>query len=83
MVLVGYGGNGNGKRYQKRWSGWFAFLITSISVSDCYLQYNNFPSLSEKESMIASAVIPVCDSGWQGEIKQMSILIRLLRSLAT
>ena len=47
------------------------------------MQYINCPSLSEKESVILSTVIPAHASWKQEEINKTSILTRLLRSLGT
>ena len=46
--------------------------IASIFIRGYYLQYANILSLSNKESVVVSAVIPVHASGKQGEIKSVS-----------
>ena len=43
--------------YERRWIEWFVIPIASIFVGDYYLQYTNFLSLSNKESVIVSPVI--------------------------
>ena len=67
-----------GREHGRGWSGWFASLITSNFLRDCFLQYTKFLTLSDKESAIVSALIPVHASEKQGEIKVVPILIRLL-----
>lgn len=41
-----------------------------------YLQYTNFLSLSDKESVIVRAVILIRASGKQGEVRAMSFLTK-------
>ena len=56
---------------------WIVFiLITNIFVRGYYLQYTNFLSLIVKESVIASAVIPVHVLGKQGGIKAAPVLTK-------
>ena len=43
--------------YERRWTEWFVIPIASIFIRDYYLQYTNFLSLSDKESVIVSPVI--------------------------
>lgn len=46
-------------------------IPSTLIRGDCYyLQYNNFMSLSDKESVIVSTVIYIHALGRQGEIKQ-------------
>ena len=40
--------------YERMWIGWFTIPIGSIFIRDYYLQYTNFLSLSDKESVIVS-----------------------------
>ena len=70
-----------GGEYGRLWSGWFAILITNVFVRGYYLQYTNFLSLNNKESVIVSAVIRVHASGKQEEIKAVPVLTRLIGSL--
>ena len=70
-----------GRGHGRGWSGWFTILITSIFLRGCYLQYTNFLSLSDKESVMVSAIIPVHVSGKQGEVKAAPELKRHSRSL--
>ena len=46
------------------------------------LQYSNFMSLSDRESVIVNAVIPVLALGKHGEITTASVQTRLAYSLA-
>ena len=56
---------------------WIVFiLITNIFARGYYLQYTNFLSLIVKESVIASAVIPVHVLGKQGGIKAAPVLTK-------
>ena len=56
---------------------WIVFiLITNNIVRAYYLQYTNFLSLIVKESVIASAVIPVHVLGKQGGIKAAPVLTK-------
>ena len=56
---------------------WIVFiLITNIFGRGYYLQYTNFLSLIVKESVIASAVIPVHVLGKQGGIKAAPVLTK-------
>ena len=48
-----------GWAYERRWIDWFLIPIASIFIGDYYLQYTNFLSLSNKESVIVSPVITV------------------------
>ena len=67
--------------YKKRCIGYFAIPIASIFIRDYNLQYTNFLSLSDKESVIVSRVITVHSLGKKGEIKTVSVSTRLLGSL--
>ena len=67
--------------YERRWIEWFVIPIASIFVGDYYLQYTNFLSLSNKESVIVSPVIIVHTLGKNGEIKIVSVLARRPSSL--
>ena len=58
--------------YGREWSEWFGIRTSNIFVRGYYLQYTNFPSLSDKESV--SSLIPVHGSGKQGGIKAMPVL---------
>lgn len=60
-----YGGsNSIGRAHGTGWSGWFVILITSsILVRGCYLKYNNFLCLSDKESALVRTVSQFHDSG--------------------
>ena len=62
----------------RRWSGWFAPLITNIYLRCCYLQYTSVLSLSNKESVIMDVVILVHALGKQGKIKAVPALTRCL-----
>ena len=48
-----------GWAYERRWIEWFLIPIASIFIRDYYLQYTNFLSLSNRESVIVSPVITV------------------------
>lgn len=52
-----------GRAHGTGWSGWFAILITSILVRGCYLKYNNFLGLSDKESALVRTVSQFHDLG--------------------
>ena len=80
VVLVGYGRMTIGWGYGWRWSGLFFILIASIFIKDYHLQYTNFLSLSNKESV---TVIPVYTLKKKKEIKPVSVLTRLLCSLVS
>ena len=58
------------------------FLSHMSDLKDCYLQYTNFLSLSDKESAIAIIVFPIHASEKQGEIKAAPLVTRLLYSLS-
>ena len=68
--------------YRRRWVGWLSILIASIFVRDYYLQYTNFLSLRNKESVIVNPVIPVYTLRMEKEIKTVPVLSRLPFSLA-
>ena len=70
-----------GGEYGRIWSRWFAILITNIFVRGYYLQYTNFLSLNNKESVLVSAVIHVHASGKQEQIKAVSVPTRLIGPL--
>ena len=80
MVLVGYGSNNNRLRVCERVE-WFAILIASIFTRGYYLQRINLLSMSEKKSVIVSAIVPVYALGKQGDIKTVSVKTRLTCSL--
>lgn len=63
MVKSSHGIMVMGREYGGGWSGQFAILITSILLRGCCLQYTNFLSLTNKELVIVSGVIPVHASG--------------------
>ena len=65
----------------RRWIGWFVILVLNIFLREYYLQYTNFLSLSDKETIIVSIVISVHTLEKQQEIKTVSILTRLPCSL--
>ena len=58
-----------------RWIEWFSILIASIFIN--YLQYIIFLSLSDKESVIVSPVIPAYTLRKKAEIKAVSVLTKL------
>ena len=41
------------------WIGWCAISVASIFIRDYYLQYTNFLSLIDKESVTVSSVFTV------------------------
>ena len=81
MVLTGSGNNDNKLRDERSWIGWFAIPVSNSFIRDCYLQYTNFLSLSDKELVIVSPVINVHTLRKKGEIKTMGFLTRLHSSL--
>ena len=74
-MTVGWG-------YGRRWIRWFSILIASIFIRDNYLQYTNFVSLSEKESVIVNPVISVYTLRKKTKLKTVSVLKRLPYALA-
>ena len=66
-----------GRSYGRRWIEWFSVLIASIFIRDYYLQYTNFLSLSDKESVILSPVYSDFTLTKKREVKTASVLIRL------
>ena len=56
---------------------WFAIRIANISTRDYYLQYTNFRSLRDKESVIVSPTINVHTLRKKGEIKTVPFCTRL------
>ena len=70
VIKIGWG-------YKTRCFGWFAIPVASIFIRDCYLQYTNFISLNDKESVIVSPVITVHTLRKKGEMKTVSDLTRL------
>ena len=62
---------------------WFAISTANIFIRDYYLQYNNFLSLSDKESVIVSSVITVHALRKKGEIETVSFLTKLHSSLVS
>ena len=77
MLLIGYESNGIRLRVWEK----VDCIITSICIRDYYLQYTNFLSLSDKESVIVSPVITVYALRKKGEVKTMSLLTILASSL--
>ena len=69
--------------YERRWIGCFFIPIVSIFIRDDYLQYTNFLRLNDKESVIVSPVITVCNLKKKGEIKAVSVFTKLPSSLFT
>ena len=67
--------------YERKWVWWFAIPIASIFIKDYYLQYINFLSLSDKESVIVSPVITAHTLRKKEKIKTVSVLTRLPSSL--
>ena len=61
----------------REWSRQFANLIASIFTRSCYLQYTNFPSLGDEESVILNIVLPIHASGKDGKNKTESCNTRL------
>ena len=74
MVLVGYGSNNNRSRHEESWIGWFAIPIASIFIRDYYLEYTNFQSLGDRESVAVSLAINVHTLRNTGKIKAVSVL---------
>ena len=70
MALVGYGSNDKRLRVWEK----VDWMDANIFIRDYYLQYTNFMSLSDKESMIVNPVITAHTSRKKEEIK---ILTRL------
>ena len=60
MLTIGWG-------YKRRWIGWFAIPVANIFIRD--LQYTNFLSLSDKESVNKNPAVTVHTLGKKGEIK--------------
>ena len=69
------------RRYKRRWVGWFAIPVADIFIRDYYLQYTNFLSLSNKESLIVSPAITIHTLMKKRKIKARSFLTRLHSSL--
>ena len=61
----------------RKWIGWFVILVLNIFLREYYLQYTNFLSLSDKETITVSTVISVHTLEKQEEIKTVSVLTRL------
>ena len=61
----------------RKWIGWFVILDLNIFLREYYLQYTNFLSLSDKETITVSTVISVHTLEKQEEIKTVSVLTRL------
>lgn len=53
-----------GRAHGRGWNGWFATLIISIFLRDCYLEHTRFLSLSDKKLVIVSTVIPA-QTSWK------------------
>ena len=66
-----------GTKHGRGWDGRFVILITGMFLREFHVQYTNFPSLSNTESVIVSAVILFCILGKQGEIKAATVVLRL------
>ena len=66
-----------GWKYEKKWIGEFSIPSASIFIEDYYLQYTNFLSLSDKESVIVIPVITTNILRKKGEITAVSVLTRL------
>ena len=65
------------------WSEFFAIiLITRIFLRGSYVQYINFPSLSDKESVIVGFVIPDQILRKQEKIKATPVLTSFPGSLS-
>ena len=62
------------KGYGRGWKGWLAIQIASIIFRGYCLQYTNFLSLSDKESVIVSTMISVRNPGKHGEIKAAPVV---------
>ena len=67
--------------HKRRWVGWFAIRIASILIRDCYLQYNIFLNVGDRKSVVVSPVVTVLTLRKNGEIKFVSVLIKLPGSL--
>ena len=67
--------------YERRLIEWFVIPIASIFIGGYYLQYTNFLSLSNKESVIVSPLITVHTLRKNVEIKTVSVLTRRPSSL--
>ena len=67
--------------YERSWIEWFVIPIASIFIRDYYLQYTNFMSLSDKESVIVSPVITAHTLRKDGEFKTASVFIRHPRNI--
>ena len=63
--------------YKRRWIRRFSILIASIFIRDNYLQYTNFLSLSDEESVIVNPVISVYTLREKTKIKTVPVLKRL------
>ena len=70
-----------GWSYKRRQIKQFAIWIASTFIRDCYLQYTNFLSLSNNESVIVNSVITVHTLRKKGEVKTVSAITRLPSSL--
>ena len=82
MVLVRCENNDSRLRYhEKRWIGWFAIPMASIFIRNYYLQYTNFPNLSNKVSVNVSSIIAVLTLKKKGENQTVSVVTRLSSSL--
>ena len=66
-----------GWKYEKKWTGEFSIPIASIFIEVYYLQYTNFLSLSDKESVIVIPVVTTNILRKKGEITAVSVLTRL------
>ena len=67
--------------YERSQTEWFVIPIASIFIRDYYLQYTNFMSLSDKESVIVSPVITAHTLRKNGEFKTASVFIRRPRNI--
>ena len=67
--------------YERRWIGRFVIAIANIFIRDNKLQYDNFLGLSNESSAIVSPVITVHTLRKKREIKTVSFVTKLHRSL--
>ena len=74
VITTGWG-------YAWRWIVWFTIPIACILLRGYYLQYTNFMSLYDSESVVVSPAITVHTLSNKGEIKTVSVPARLPRSL--
>ena len=70
-----------GGGYRRGQSEWFTILIINIFFRGYYLHCTSFLSLSVRESVVVSTIMPAHSSKKQGEMKIVSVLTRLSCSL--